>query len=111
MIKNLCRKTGQQVIIIHISPNISTSKLNQAMNFGQLIKYSQKKIFPQKSCRKSGRDTSFRPLFFFKKKALNQVNTLVLTYFGRLRLGHTIKRSFVTFQTVDPKICSISSFY
>ena len=40
----LCRKTGQQIIIINISSNISTSKRNQAMKFGQLIKYSEKNI-------------------------------------------------------------------
>ena len=32
---------GQQTITIHILPNISRSKGNQTMKFGQLIKYNQ----------------------------------------------------------------------
>ena len=36
--------------VIHILPNISRSKDNQAMKFGQLIKYSVRSIFLQKSC-------------------------------------------------------------
>ena len=45
-------KTGQHIIIIHILPNGSRSKANQAMTFGQLRKYSAGNIFLQKSCRK-----------------------------------------------------------
>ena len=41
-------KTGQQAITIHMLPNISRSKGNQAMEFGQLIKYSVRNIFLQK---------------------------------------------------------------
>ena len=29
------------------------------------------------------------------------INTLVLIYFGRPQLDHTIKTSFITFQTID----------
>ena len=57
--------TGKQVNIIHILPNISRSKDNQAIKFSHLIAY---KFFLQKSCRKCDRKTSPRPLFFFKKK-------------------------------------------
>ena len=45
------------------SSNISGSKGNQAIKFGQLINYSVRNIFLQKSCRKWDRETSFRPLF------------------------------------------------
>ena len=38
-------QTGQQIIIIHILPNISRIKGNQAMQFGQLMKYSERNIF------------------------------------------------------------------
>ena len=41
------------------------SKDNQAGKIGQLIKYSLRNIFLQKSCRKRGRETSCRPLFVF----------------------------------------------
>ena len=56
---------GSLTIAIHILPNISQSKGNQAMKFGQLIKYNKRNIFLQKSCRKWGRETSSRPLFVF----------------------------------------------
>ena len=36
---------GLQTIAIHIFPNISQSKGNQTMKFGQLIEYNKKKIF------------------------------------------------------------------
>ena len=45
------------------STNISGSKGNQAIKFGQLINYSVRHIFLQNSCRKWDRETSFRPLF------------------------------------------------
>ena len=43
---------GLQTISIHILPNISQSKGNQTMKFGQLIEYNKINIFLQKSCRK-----------------------------------------------------------
>ena len=36
-------------------------------------------------------------------------DTLNLTYFGRPRVGHTIK-TFIAFQTADPEICIILIF-
>ena len=36
---------GSQTIAIHILPNISQSKGNQTMKFGQLIEYNNKNIF------------------------------------------------------------------
>ena len=53
--------------------NISRSKENQAMKFGQLIEYNKRNIFHQKSSRKCGRETGSRPLLFFKK-VLYEVN-------------------------------------
>ena len=43
-------KTGQQVVAMHILPNISRSKDNQAMEFGQLIESNIRNIFLKKSC-------------------------------------------------------------
>ena len=43
---------GLQTIAIHIFSNISQSKGNQTMKFGQLIEYNERKIFLQKLCRK-----------------------------------------------------------
>ena len=56
---------GLQAIAIHILPNISQSKGNQTIKFGQLIEYNKGNMFFQKLCGKWGRETSFRPLFIF----------------------------------------------
>ena len=39
---------GLQTIAIHMLPNISQSKTNQTMKFGQLIEYNKGNIFVQK---------------------------------------------------------------
>ena len=48
---------GEQTISIHIFTNISRSKGNQAMKYGQLIEYSMINIFLEKSYTKCGRET------------------------------------------------------
>ena len=104
--------TGEQVIIIHILPNISRSKGNQAIKFSHLIAYKMRNNFLQKSYRKCDRYNSSDLSFFFKKdscevKASSQdLDTWTL----RTRLGHIIKATFITFQNVDPAICSILIF-
>ena len=45
-------QTGQQIITIQILPNISRSKDNQAVKFGQLFEYIMRNIFLKKSCGK-----------------------------------------------------------
>ena len=47
--------TGKQLIIIHILPNISRSKDNQAIKFSHLIAYKVRNIFLEKSCKKCNR--------------------------------------------------------
>ena len=39
---------GYQTIAIHILPNMSRSKGNQVMKFGQLIEYNMRNIFIHK---------------------------------------------------------------
>ena len=56
---------GLETIPIHILSNISQSKGNQTMEFGQLMKCNKRNILLQKLCGKSGRETSSRPLFIF----------------------------------------------
>ena len=68
---------GQQIITIHILPNVSRSKGNQTMKFGQLIEYSARNIFLQKSCRKWDRETV--PDYLSFKKVLYKINALVGT--------------------------------
>ena len=55
-------KPGQQAIGIHILPNISRSKGNQAMKFGQLIEYNMRNISVEKSYPKYAGETIPRPL-------------------------------------------------
>ena len=52
---------GQQTIAIHILANISRSKGNQTMKFGQLIEYNMKTIFLEKSFSICGGETIPRP--------------------------------------------------
>ena len=49
-------QTGKKIIAIHILSNISKSKGNQRMKFGQLIEYSMENIFLENSntnCREN----------------------------------------------------------
>ena len=55
---------------IRILVNISRSKGNQTMKYGQVVE--QEKHFSSKTMQNM-RTCSSRPLFFFKKKALNEV--------------------------------------
>ena len=78
-------------ITIYVLPNISRNKGNQAIKFGQIIKYSKRNIFLQKSCRKSCKETSSR-LYLKKQKKLHQSKwscSLVSIYFCSSQLGHT----------------------
>ena len=67
--KFMTSQPGKQTIAIHILTNISRSKGNQTMKFGQLIEYDMRTIFLEKSFSKCGRETIARP--FSKKSKLN----------------------------------------
>ena len=43
---------GDQTVTIHILSNISRSKDDHVIKFGQLIEYNKRNIFREKSCRK-----------------------------------------------------------
>ena len=60
-------QTGKQVTTICILPNISRSKGNQKIKFGQVMKNIVRNTFSVKLCRKQSRKTSSRPLFVFQK--------------------------------------------
>ena len=51
-LKIMTSQPGLQTIPVHILPNISQSKGNQTMKFGQLTGHNKKNIFLQKLCRK-----------------------------------------------------------
>ena len=54
---------GLQTIAVLILPNISHSKDNQTIKFGQLIEYNKSNIFLQKIC-----GDLFQTSFYFLKK-------------------------------------------
>ena len=99
-------QAGQQIIIIHILSNILRSKGKQTIKFGQAIKYNVRNISLQKSCRRSGRETSFRPLF------LKKVLYIIFLKVTRQHLSFNIfcwsltwtynKTNWMKFQAVDP---------
>ena len=74
---------GKETIAIHVLPFISRSKDNQAVKFGQLIEYNMRKILPEKSYSKYGRETSPKP-FSKKSTSLDQwskvLNSLFILY-------------------------------
>ena len=57
------QRAGQHIIAIHILSNISRSKRNKTMKFGQLIEYNMRNIFLEKSYSKYGEDASPRPFY------------------------------------------------
>ena len=57
-----------KIIPIHVFPNISRSKDNQTMKFGQVIECKMGNIFLEKSCTKFGGETS--PRLFSEKLKL-----------------------------------------
>ena len=58
-----------QATAMHILTNISRSKRNMTMKFGQLIEYKLRNIFPEKSHTKCGGETI--PRRFPKKSKLS----------------------------------------
>ena len=60
---------GKQTIAMHILSNISRSKGNQKMKFGQLIEYNMRNTFLKKSYTKYGGKTI--PRAFSKKSKLS----------------------------------------
>ena len=63
-------QSGKQTIAIHILPNMSRSKGNQTMKFGQLIEYKMRNIFLEKSYTNRWVKTIPRP--FSEKSELSK---------------------------------------
>ena len=53
---------GKQTIAVHILPNISRSKDNETITFGQVIEYNMRKVFLETSYTKYGGETISGPL-------------------------------------------------
>ena len=84
--KSMTSQLGQQTIAIHILPNILRSKGNQAMKFGQLIKYNIRNIFVEKLCTECAGETIPRRLSKKSKLGISLdqyckvLNSLFLSY-------------------------------
>ena len=72
---------GEQTIVIHILTNISESKGNQTMKFGQLIECNMRNIFIEKSSTKYGGVISFEVnhIFLIKPFLLNDQKVVTKT--------------------------------
>ena len=62
-------QTVKQIITIHILSNISRSKNNKAIKFGQLIECKIRNIYFEKSYTKYGGEAS--PRAFYKNRKLS----------------------------------------
>ena len=67
--KFMIPQAGQQLTVIHILSNISTSKGNQIIKFGHLTKCNMRNIFLEKSSRKYAGKTI--PIPFSEKLKLS----------------------------------------
>ena len=83
-------QTGKQILTIHILPNISISKGNQTIKFGQLIGLKVRNIFLKKL-----------PLYLRKTSGLY----LISLYFDSPRLGYTI--TYNSLQKLGKQILTI----
>ena len=82
------------------------------MKPGHLIEYNKRNNFFQKLCRKLGRQTSSRPLYFSKKLIRGKAmwSAAQFQYISiALNLAYN-KNDCVKLQTIDSEICSISIF-
>ena len=71
------------------------------MKFGQLLEYNVRYFFFKNYADDKG-GILFPDFFCFLTKQV--VSTLVSIYFGRPRLGLTIKINFIKYHTVDAEI-------
>ena len=73
-------QAGSQTIAMQIFTNISKSKGNQAMKFGQLIECNMRNIFLAKSYTKCDRETIHRPFLKVSKMSISLDQYSKLSY-------------------------------
>ena len=86
---------------------------NQTMKLGQLIGYNKRNIFLQKWCRKWGRETNSRPLYFWKIAWYEVKASGMLLSFNIFRKPSTwdiIKTNCIKLQTIGPEIHPVLIF-
>ena len=78
---------GKKTIATHTLPNISRSKENQKMKFGQLIEYNMRNIFLEKSYTKCGGETIPKPFFKISKLmiSLDQQSKVLYSLFQKTK--------------------------
>ena len=95
--KFMTSQPGKQTNAIHTFPNISRTKGNPRMKFGQLLEYNARKIFAKNNAENKGGRLVPELFCVFLKKLfvwLNQMfSTLVSIYFDSPRLGNKIKNN------------------
>ena len=64
-------QTGKQTIGIHMLLNISRSKDNRTMKFGQLIQYNMRNIFLEKIIHKCDGENILKP---FSRKSVENLD-------------------------------------
>ena len=77
--KFIMSQPGKQTITIHKLPNISRSKGNQAMKFGQETEYYKRNTFLQKSCRNVA-ERLVSDIFLVFKEALDEWKQVVCRF-------------------------------
>ena len=55
--KSVTSQPGYETITMHILPNVSRNKGNQAIEFGELIEYNMRNIFVEKSYTRCAGET------------------------------------------------------
>ena len=78
--------TGQQIITIHIFPNILRSKVSQTMKIGQFIENGMRNIFLEKSYTRCDEEAS--PRTFSKKSEFSKSLDQQPEMLSRLLLLH-----------------------
>ena len=97
-LKSKTSQPDQQTIAMPILPNISRSKGNETMKFGQLIEYNLRNIIVEKSYTKCAAETILTPLSKISKLSISLdqqcrvLNSLFLVY-ANLRAIETVKSS------------------
>ena len=106
-------RVTKNAFTIHILHNISRSKDNQTIKFGQVIEYNKRNILFKNHVQNETR-MLIRKLFLFFKRAFYEERAgglqLSFNIFWQSSTWHTIKTSCIQFQTTDPDICSILIF-
>ena len=97
---------GKEIIVKHILPNISRSKNNQTMKFGQLIEYNMRNIFIEKLFWKCRVETILRQLC----KNQNSKSILSISLHLKIYISCFIVCKFEDFRSILKLSCRKLAF-